>query len=589
MKKFLSSDNPLRDSPLRLICVIGLVLTLAISWGIVLSALFWRNPERANNQNSAFSKGLKEYDLADAPRRVMAGENPALIERQLSRLQKQAKSVEEHLSVLKRYRALSYIDRNYTALYANAASEAAGKFPYSGPLAAVAAEAVVLGGISTGEALSQLKGYTERLSQNRFGLLELSLNVLAGNLDNPASAAALAGFPDLLSLDLSAFPSQTQKDLLINDFLLLACRGEIPTASYRMNLLLNNPSPEITRMGAEFFFDHMNPLRAAELFLLLTEERDTVRAAEALALAGEISGARNIWFALASENQTEYTAGKLPMDPDTRLRIFYNLSSSSRDKLEKESWLEKIFVMPRQGPLDKLGIYSTIRYARLLDDEHSIAVLNGVNETFNGSAGRDPQGYPLLDLELLRRRQPNWPHSRAASEVWLLLGRHSENEDLHEWAAWYFEQQKLYPESQRLLKEAARKGMTGPWLDLHRSFALIREGKISEAEKILLQTASQPDWRFYANLGRIQESRGAISSALEYYENAAALTADTASATDLTVNKPSAAQLQMRISRCLQALGRSSESRRALETAYELDPDNINIRREVTRSRASSL
>ena len=104
----------------------------------------------------------------------------------------------------------------------------------------------------------------------------------------------------------------------------------------------------------------------------------------------------------------------------------------------------------------------------------------------------------------------------------------------------------------------------------------MREGKITEAEKILQAHYQNPrsiDWRIAANLGRIQESRRAISSALEYYQSAAAQVRD----------KPSAAQVQMRLSRCLEALGRSDESRRALEQARELDPGNINIRREYAR------
>ena len=574
--------NILLQNPLKIICIVGLILTLAISWGLVFSAVLWGRAGKEDTQSYSFARNLREYDLYNAPKRVLEGENPQQIERFLSRLQRQARSVEEHLSVLKRRRALAEIDRNYISSYAGAAMEAADKFAHSAPLAAVAAEAVLLSGTITGETLALLNNYSGRLSQNRFDMLYLSLNVLAGNLDNPVSAAALPGLPDLYSIGFSVFqeespgpdepisriPLNTQRDLLTNEFLLLINRGDISTASYRINNLLNIPSPEIIRMGADFFYDHQNPLRAAELYLRLSEENDLARAAEALALAGEISGARNIWRALSAINAAENQF----TDMHTRMRIFYNLAATSIGKIEEESWLERIFSMPRQGNLDSLGIFSIIRYARLLENEQSISVLNEVN------------GTPLVDLELLRNRQLNWPHTRAAAEVWVLLGRHSENEMLHEWAAWYFEHQKLHSESERLIKEALRKGMAGSWLDLHRSFALIREGKTSEAEKILETYCrdSNSDWRFFANLGRIQESRRAISSALEYYENASVA---LNRAMPLHKDRSSAAQLQMRISRCLEALGHSAESLRALEAAYELDSENINIRREYARRR----
>jgi tetratricopeptide (TPR) repeat protein len=217
--------------------------------------------------------------------------------------------------------------------------------------------------------------------------------------------------------------------------------------------------------------------------------------------------------------------------------------------------------------MDSMGIYSTIRYTRLLDNSRSIAVLEDIAE------------YPLLDLELLRRRLDTWPPNRAAAEVWLLLNRHPGEEALHEWAAWYFDQRRLFPESARLLRDAARKGMSGTWLDLHRGLALIREGKIAEGEKILREAgadsqgpAGSPDWRIFANLGRIYESRRQISAALEAYETAAVLVLYTA-----------AAQIQLRLSRCLEALGRRQESRYALERALEFDPDDLNIRRELRR------
>jgi len=557
MKKKKSAVNPLKT-----VSVIGLILALIVSWGMVFLVLFLGNSGQEKMPENVFTRELKAYDIFDAPKRVIEGENPDRIERMLTRLQKHAKSPEEQLSVLKRRRALALIDRRYISAYAKAAQSAAEAFTRSPPIAAVAAEATVLVGVSSDNDLALLKNYASRISQYRFDTLSLSAYILAGELDNPSKAAALPLLKDLPALDLSGFSVNTQRDLLIDAFLLSAYSGDISAATSRINNLLNTGAADIKRMGAEFFYDHNNLLRAAELFLSLDSENDFARAADAMALAGEIPGARNIWLALSG-------GGSGAEQPKTRLRYLYNLASSSPDKSEEESWLEKLFTQSqgtqsRQGALDSLSVYSIIRYTRLLDADRSIAVLEG----FKGS--------PLLDLELLRRKQPGWPPTRAMSEVWTLLNRSGDNPDLYEWAAWYFEQQRLYPEMAMLLKEAGRKGMTGTWFDLHTSLALIRDGKIQEAEKILEARFKDPsftDWRIAANLGRIQESRRAISSALEFYQTAAALVKD----------KPSAALVQLRLGRCLEALGRMAESYRAIELAYELDSDNINVRREFRR------
>jgi len=548
-------------NPLKLVCVAGLILALIVSWGMLLFYLFWGNTGEKPAFGNAFARELKTYDLFDAPKRVIEGENPNQIEKMLARLQKSAKSVEEHLSVLKRRRALALIDRRYISAYAEAAKAAAETFTYSPPIAAVAVEAITLGGPPTENDLALLKNYAARISQYRFDMLALSANVLAGELDNPVRAAALLPLPDMLTMDLYGFSEKTKMDLLIDEFLLRAYSGDISGAEFSINYLLNTGAKEIIRMAAEFFYDYNNPLMAAELFLSLDSENDYARAADALAMAFEIPGARNIWLALSSGTQGE--------QPRARLRYLYNMASSSPTIAEEESWLERLFSLSqssqsRQGQLDSLNVYSVIRYTRLLDTGRSIAVLE------------DIKGNPLLDLELLRRKQPTWPPTRAASEVWVLLSRINDDTDLYEWAAWYFEFQRLYSEETRLLKDAVRKGMTGTWFDLHTSLALIRDGKISEAEKILdsrFRDPSSSDWRIAANLGRIKESRRAISSALEYYQTAAALVKD----------KPSAALVQLRLGRCFEALGRMAESYRAIELAFELDSDNINVRREFRR------
>ncbi|MCL2205856.1 MAG: hypothetical protein FWB82_04985, partial [Treponema sp.] len=107
-----------------------------------------------------------------------------------------------------------------------------------------------------------------------------------------------------------------------------------------------------------------------------------------------------------------------------------------------------------------------------------------------------------------------------------------------------------------------------------QALAFMRQGEIANGERLLREAAAgNQDWRVFANLGRIYESRRQFSSALAAYETAAALADD----------RPSAAQVQLRLSRNLEAIGHIHESRNALERALELDPENINIRRELRR------
>jgi len=565
-------------SPLKPVCVAGLVLALIVSWSMVLFGIIWRGnfPETdMQGTRSAFARELRDFDLFDAPRRVLAGENPAQIERRLSRLQRQARSVEEHLSVLKRRRELALLDRRYIAYYERAAREAAEAFPFSSPLAAVAAEAVILGG--SPDTRSLLAVYAGRLTQARFGPLELAIHILAGNLNDPLHAAGIPGLENLLSHDFTGTLSDSaRQNLHINDFLLRAVRQDISGASSRLNSLLNTAgtadSPGIQRMAAEFFYDHNTPRMAAEIFSRLVNEEaddlDIIRLADSLVLAGEIPGARNIWFALAANPGT---AGSF--SETARSRVLYNMAATSTDGQEELLWLERLFTHRAQwgqNLMDSTGTYSVIRYTRLLDNTRGTAVLSEAPLPF----GESVEQHPLLDLELLRRRLDTWPPARASAEVWLLLNRHPGDEALHEWAAWYFEHRRLYAESSRILTDAARQGMSGTWLDLHRALALIRQGEIAEGEHLLREAGTgSRDWRIFANLGRIHESHRQTSAALEAYEIAAMLVDE----------RIAAAQVQMRLSRSLEALGRRQESRAALERALEFDPDDLSIRRELRR------
>jgi tetratricopeptide (TPR) repeat protein len=563
----------LSGNPLKPVGLAGLLLALVIAWALVFySVLRDRGvyPETAQESSSSFSRELARYDA------VFLQDSPEALSPMLNRLEKHAKSQEERLSVLKRRRDLAREnirrDPRWLAAYEKSAGDAAAAFPYSEPIAAVAIEAILLANDPPGgEALALLKNLSNRITQPRFDTLALSLLALGGDLENPAKAAAVPGAGALLSLDIPGIPGSIRQDLLIDKALLDILQGEAAGARLN-NLIKENPDErDMIRIGAEYFYDYGNPLRAAELFARLGGDENLAREADALALAGStMAAARNIWTALGASTGT--------LQP----RSLYNLAATSPNETEAASWLEKFFAARSMGdienpvpngsfnnPYDSAGIYGIIRYTRLLDTPRSIRILE--EETLAQN--------PLLDLELLRRRMETLPNDRSAAEAWLLLGRHPGDENLYQWGAYWFDRQKLYAETAQVLKIASSNLINAPWMDMHRGLAFIREEKTGEAEKILNEALAKGsrDWQVSANLARIQEGRRSIAAALQNYENAATM----------APGPRDASRLQVRISRCLEALGQKEEGRRALEKAMALDPDNITARHELRRMEAN--
>jgi tetratricopeptide (TPR) repeat protein len=159
------------------------------------------------------------------------------------------------------------------------------------------------------------------------------------------------------------------------------------------------------------------------------------------------------------------------------------------------------------------------------------------------------------------------------AETWLLLNRYPQEEELYRWGAWYFDRQRQFPETALLLRQARMNGIDENALVLHDAFRLIREGRLEEGDALLREAPDSAAWQVPANRGLIAESRRALSPALEYYKSAYTLIKD----------RRDAAKVQLRIARCLHMLGRDEESRRALETVLELEPENLTARMELRR------
>ena len=542
---FLQSKEFFKDlkkNPLKLISAAGIVIALILAW-ILLFYSLTRNlsiyPEKASQ---SFHAELEKYDAS-------LTETPQSLNQLLLNLEKKARTQEEWLSVLKRRRNLARLDTEFLPAYQKSCGEAVKQYPYSEIMAVMAAESLTQGEIRP----DLVKNYAARITQPVLFPLALGLHALTGNLETPGLAIKIPGIRELLGTEVS---SALRGSLLIDEFLLDIISGETREAAIRINNLLRTSpeSRELLRLGGEYFYDYGNPFRAAELFSRLGGDGYMGRSAEALALAKELPGARNIWTAL--------TSGPASDKDGLRERSLYNLAATAADKKEAASWLEKLFSAPQKTG-EEAGLYAVISYTRLQDTSRSIAILEEAN----------PKDHPILDLELLRRCLDTWPVDRSTAEVWLLLGRHPGAEALYQWAAWYFDRQKLHEETAQLIKIALQRQMDAPWLRICRSLALIREGNIGEGLKILEAENLSGDWRTFANIARIQEGYRSVSAALENYQNAATL-AD---------NPRDLSLIQLRISRCLEALARFDESQKALENALELDPENFNARMELWR------
>jgi tetratricopeptide (TPR) repeat protein len=575
--------------PLKWVCFAGLFLSLFLGGGLILAvlhsgaSLFTRQDLREEN---TFYRDLREYDalLAGRP------ENSETLSLTLDRLEKKALGVESHLAVLKRRRALAFRDPRFNSPYQKATQRSAAAFPYSQPLAAVALEALLreAPGFDR-ERVKQMEDYTGRISETRLMPLVLACYILSGAMKDPASAAALPNREALLTFALPLFSGELSAeknekllaDLTIDLTLLRILDGDLAGASAGINDLLSpsldgkGAAPEIQRFAAEFFYNYGNPRRAAELLARFSDAGSLARQADALWLADIPGGARNIWTVLTAP----HTPGQADTPPEIRARSLYNLAASAPDKTEAAAWLNRLLAEGRQqnaagsgslslsspgGQGESSYVYGIIRYTRLLDGLRAQAILEE----------GELRNHPLLDLELLRRRRETWPVDRLIAETWLLLGRHPEDRGLYQWAAYFFDYQRRYEETVQALKNAGYHNLDGYWAELHRALAMIREGRYDEGEKLLKTIPpSAGIWQAPANTGRILEARRSPAAAMEYYETAAAM----------VKNGKAAAGIQLRIAQCLRALGRDRESRRVLEYALDLDPENLNARLELRR------
>jgi tetratricopeptide (TPR) repeat protein len=528
-------------------------------------------------------------------------------------LEKKALDTENILSVLKRRRHLAFRAfenrEEHLSAYISAAGRALKLYPHSSQVSAVAAETLILGARPLpGEAAAELRELAGTVS-GTYQDLSLAFLVYSGDMGDPASALSLPR--ELFPLICSLAQGEEREKYLVNSCLRVILENKTGEATLMVNSLFESTPlrDETIRFGGEFFYDHGNYLRAAELFSAFTDDRGLSRQADALWLAGFTEAARGLWRMAVSQNRStsEPAFGEIEASA-IKARSYYNLAATAPSGQEAIRWLEQLFAAGADYQAGQ--VFGVIRYSRLLPQDRALAILERT----------DREG--LYDLELLRRRSESWPIDRTVAETWLMLTRHPGDERLFEWAVWYFDFQHRYEETLLALQNAENNNVEGPWAALHRSLAMVRSGQFGEAEQTLrsivrspeesrktLGRRQQPLWQASADLGVLLERRRDFEEALQYYEIASnqllALQAGPAgswtqplveppdeppaekgegeSAGGISTERRDAAKIQLCIARVLRSLGKTQESIRVLDYALDLDPENLEARMEKRR------
>jgi tetratricopeptide (TPR) repeat protein len=557
---------PVKSKPASLligVCILGLALSAALAGGLAFISLYGDlfPPASGSRDETSFSRKLSGYDTA-----LAAGTEIKKLAALLDGLEKSAPDVESHLSVLKRRRFLALGNSGPEKNYRAALGRAEKAFPFSEFIAALAAEAVldrefpgpgIPAGPISPETAEALQEYAARMSRDSLMPLAFGIYALTGAMETPEKAAALPRAGELFASVFPLLQGEEKNGLLVDLAVLRLIGGDIQGAAALADTLIQDVSGSsgAIRFAAEFLYDYDDPLEAARLFARLPTEEDRSRHADALVLAGYQP--RNVWLAMVSSGENS---------PVLKAKALYNLALTAGTRTEQLSWLEQLIAagnFPENAESNHEALNAgIIRYTRLFDTPRTLAILEGL----------DRQRNSMLDLEYCRRMRDEWTVDRTLAETWLLLGRHPGDERIYQWGAYYFDRQRQYGETALLLQRARRGHMENPRLQVHQGLELIREGQL-EAGESLLKSLSMDIWQVPANLARIQEARRSAAGALEYYEIAASR----------VKNPVEAAKIQLRIARCLRALGRDGEIRRVLQYGRDLDPENLNIQLELHR------
>jgi tetratricopeptide (TPR) repeat protein len=565
------NSSPQSTSLLQFAVYFGIMVALLLG-GLYASVYFSRY--KGEIAQSGFHTLLRDYDFRH--RRVLQEgvsqyQEIDNLNRELDRLEQKAEGVENWLSILKRRRQIAAFDSRYIQTYKQSSRRAALAFPYSEPVAIVAAAALVSDSAITREGEEELREILPLLTSSRFARARLSFHILLGDFKEPGKAAAILGReyiePELLSL-----PAQSAAKIIPDLVIIKILAGDTSGADSMINTVFAQgvqfyrASNEFIRLAAEYFYDFGDMLRSAELFSTLPDEDALIRQADALWLAGYTQNARNIWTMLAAS-----WTGAL-----------YNLAVTSPTQAEAKTRYE---LLTGKTDVDDLyHQYGVIRYSRLMDVSKALEFLEKNTGPSNATPLRTQTTLTadaLFDLEKTKRRMEIVEPARTVAETWLLLDHYPKVEELYHWGAWCFALQRNNNEGALLQRAASRQNFTGQWKGIYESLLLINEGDSDAAEKVLSEILlNDENWIVAANLGRIYEARQSPARAIASYEKAFSIIAKN---TLVKGWNEAASRIQVLIAYCYKLMGNNSESRRALEYALELNPDNLNARLELGR------
>jgi len=570
---------------LRITLFAGLILFVLSGLSLTVFYLIEKNSSKTTRDHDNFIRILREYDTKAAEFFGTEREYDHL-NGELDRLEKRAISVESWLSILKRRRSLALMHQqslhsSSLSAYQTSVNNALKAYPSSQPIIAVACSALVKDSGINKENELRLREWMSLMTDRSLNNLNLNLHILLGDFNNIKAA----------DLNIKAVESDGTQSISVNLALLKTFRGDIRGASSDIQMMLNteNISDNTLQFAAEYHYDFGDILRSAEIFSQLNERDATdnalIRQADALYLAGFYDSAISIWKILTQSNDSR----RQGMQNENALYNLAVIEQEEQNDSEAFKLLKKLNDIPFEYINNKgsasssisASSYSTmrqfalVRYSRFLDTNSAYSALRN-------NKNLSPERYPYIDLEICKRMSGEWNLGRRIAETWLVLDRHSEIDDLYQWAAWHFFFQRNYDEIPVFLDRLNLLKINTPWADSYKAIYLLNNGYLEQAEDILLSITAQKnegiDPSVYVNLGRIYEELRSPSRALTQYE-AAVNIAQTGS---LNGNK-TASKIYQRIARCLTALNRPNDAIRALLDALDLDPENMNARLELDR------
>ena len=532
---------------LRITLLAGLILLVLILGALIAAYFGERSLWKYFRKNDSFANIMREYD-ANMTEIYGTQREYDRLQHELDRLEKKAISVESWLSVIKRRRFLAKEHPPSMENYRSTVNNALKAYPSSGPITAIAAAALVKNSPINRELEAKIRDWLPDITSPAFNMLRLSFYALLGDLNSPQKAQSIPD--DILSDGTEA--------VSVNLALLKILRGDYHSASGEIQTLINgNPSLDAVRFAAEYNYDFGDIIRSAELFSMLNTTEALGRQADALYLADYTDSAISIWLILAK------------LSDETSL---YNLAATSQDSDTAAEYLDTLVNLKTVSNSDSRQ-FGLIRYSRLLEYTKALELLKG---TINFS----PLDYPYIDLEICKRLVQERNPGLQTAQTWLLLDRHEKNLELYKWAGWFFFFQREYKETLILLNRMEQLQINEDWSDFYKVIYFMIEGELDAAQALLRPMVTpEHDWYIFANYGRILEAMHSYGRAMDAYETAAnKLT---------TINPPknkAAANVQIHIARCYNALKRPGDARRALLFALEFDPDNLTAQLEFEKS-----